>query len=766
MKTTDMLTHWGPLRVTGDRRGVVGIADHPADPDPSPLSRSLRQAHECRIARPAIRRGWLEDGPGAKTDRRGLDAFVEVPWDEALDLVAVELRRVKEDHGHPAIFAGSYGWGSSGRFHAPSSQLFRFMRQFGGCTDVWGTYSSSAANGILPYVFGMPYYASQGQQTSWSVIARHTELFVTFGGLRLTNAQVSYTGQGPHLTREWMGHSTANGLEFLNVSPLRDDIDTAFSPRWLHPRPGTDVALMLGLIHTLVSEGLHDKAFVDRYCHGWPAFERYVMGTSDGTPKSAAWAAEITGLHAPDIAALSREMARKRTLINVTFAVQRQDHGEQPYWMGVALAAALGQIGLPGGGFAFAFGSAGFPGGGQPPRKVPGLPIPKRPEGCPTISVSRIVELLEAAPGEILDFNGERTPAPDTRLVYWCGGNIWHHHQDLNRLRRAWQRPETIIVHEPFWNPMSKHADIVLPSTMPLERLDLGQAETLLIAMQPVLEPYEESRDDYAILAGIADRLGFGAEFSEGRSAREWVEHLYEQFRTSNNQAPPFDEFLAAGTLTHDMPRMGEPRQVFLEQFRSDPDEHALPTPSGRIELFSETIAAYGYDDCPGHPAWLEPYERLGMPAADQHPLHLISNQPTGRLHSQFDHGEASTETKIHGREPCRMHPNDAAQRGLADGDVVRIYNDRGACLAGVELSDALMPGVVQLSTGAWYDPDATGLCVHGNPNVLTRDKGTSRLSQGPSAHTCLVQVEAWTGELPPVTAFDPPPLLAKSELG
>jgi biotin/methionine sulfoxide reductase len=276
------------------------------------------------------------------------------------------------------------------------------------------------------------------------------------------------------------------------------------------------------------------------------------------------------------------------------------------------------------------------------------------------------------------------------------------------------------------------------------------------------VEPYGEARDDYAIYAGLAARLGFGDQFTQGRSVQEWLRHLYDGFAAANAYAPPFDDFWDEGTLVHDMPAMGEPESVFLAAFRAAPDEVPLPTPSGRIELCSPTIAGFGYDDCPPHPAWLEPYERLGTPAAERHPLHLVSNQPAVRLHSQYDHSEASRATKVAGREPLRIHPDDAAARGVVSGDVVRVFNDRGACLAGAVVSDAVMPGVVQLSTGAWYDPDENGMCRHGNPNVLTRDKGTSRLAQGPTAHTCLVEVERFEGAPPAVRAFDPPELIAR----
>ena len=171
-----------------------------------------------------------------------------------------------------------------------------------------------------------------------------------------------------------------------------------------------------------------------------------------------------------------------------------------------------------------------------------------------------------------------------------------------------------------------------------------------------------------------------------------------------------------------------------VRAFRRDPDAAPLPTPSGKIEIASARIADFAYPDCPGHPTWLPPDEASSLPAA-RFPLQLIANQPATRLHSQLDFGATSLASKIQGREPVRIHPHDAAARGIGDGDIVRLYNDRGACLAGAVLSDALRPGVVQLSTGAWYDPEDpkadNPLCVHGNPNVLTRDAGTSRLAQG-----------------------------------
>jgi biotin/methionine sulfoxide reductase len=429
--------------------------------------------------------------------------------------------------------------------------------------------------------------------------------------------------------------------------------------------------------------------------------------------------------------------------------------------MGVVLAAMLGQIGLPGGGFGFGYGSVQNVGA---PRSVP---LPALPQGTNPVEafipVARISDML-LHPGEEYDFDGQRLKYPQIRLVYWCGGNPFHHHQDLGRLRRAFQRPDTIVVHEPFWTSTARHADIVLPSTITLERNDVAASsnDPYLIAMHQAVPPYAASRNDYQIFTDLASRLGAGERFTEGRTDMDWIRHLYEQWRTSvadsRVDAPPFDEFWRAGYF--ELPVRQED-VVSFAAFRQDPVRSPLATPSGRIEIFSPRIEAFGYPDCPGHPAWLEPAEWLGSQLARRFPLVLIANNPKTRLHSQLDVGEFSQAAKIKGREPIRVHPDDATSRGISDGDVIRVHNDRGSCLAGAIISRDVRQGVVQLSTGAWYDPLNPGepgsMCVHGNPNVLTFDKGTSKLAQGSSGQQCLVEIERWNRAIQQDTVLEPP---------
>lgn len=755
------VTHFGAFEVETDGTQVTGVHPFAMDPEPSPIGQSLEAVTRNRVMRPAIRRSWLEEGPGARTEARGNEPFVEVDWDEALDLVAAELERVRTDHGNAAIFGGSYGWGSAGRFHHAQSQIYRFMHLIGGHTNKVGTYSNAAASVIVPHVVGEEFRALQAQYTSWPVIARHTDLVVAFGGLPLKNSQAQHGGQGRHALRGWLEKAADRGTRFVNVSPVRDDLVDTIGAEWLAARPGSDVALMLALVHTLVEEGLADEDFLATHCVGWEKLAAYVSGETDGIAKTPEWASQLSEIPADRIHNLAQEMASGRTMVTASWSTQRAEHGEQPYWMAVALAAVLGQIGLAGGGFGLGYGAIGSIGNGVKRIPLPALPVPPNPIES-FIPVARIADLL-ANPGGAFDFDGASYTYPDIRLVYWAGGNPFHHHQDLNRLQTAWQKPETIVVHDPFWTATTKRADIVLPATTALERTDIGGAPTddFIFAMPAVIEPVGESRDDYAIFAALAERLGAGPAFTEGRDAQAWVRHLYDLFLTDNPEYPGYGEFCQAGFVQHTEDYPGEGHRILFDHFRSDPGRYPLNTPSGRIELFSETIDAFGYDDCPGHPAWLEPSEWLGN--ADRHPLHLISNQPSTRLHSQLDHGITSRNAKVAGREPIRLNPLDASARSVAEGDVVRVFNDRGACLAGVVVSDAVRPGVVQLSTGAWYDPVGRGgpgaLCAHGNPNVLTRDVGTSRLAQGPSAHTCMVEVELAVDPAP-VRAFELPDLL------
>ncbi|WP_397452589.1 molybdopterin guanine dinucleotide-containing S/N-oxide reductase [Pseudomonas sp. NA-150] len=747
--------HWGAYRPQVRNGKLEGMQPVSWDRDPSPIGDSIAGAIDSptRIMRPAVRKSFLEN-PGSHRELRGQEPFVEVSWEVALDLVARELGRVKDQYGNRAIFGGSYGWGSAGRFHHAQSQLHRFLNTLGGYVFSTDSYSLGAGRVLMPHIVGNMDWLLAAH-TSWSNLAKHCELFVAFGGLPAKNAQTSPGGASDHLLSTALENMSAAGVEFVNVSPLREDLVGPARNQWLPVRPGSDTALMMALAYVLISEGLHDAAFVSRYTVGYEHFREYLLGTVDGQAKTPAWAEALTDIAAHDIIDLARRMARKRTMINIAYSLQRSVHGEQPFWMTVTLAALLGQIGLPGGGFGLGYGCMNNTGSGRKAFSGPRFSQGFNPVKD-FIPVARVSDML-LNPGATFDYNGKRQTYPDIRLIYWAGGNIFHHHQDLNRLIGAWHRPETIIVHEQYWTAQAKYADIVLPATTALERDDIGSASSdrFMIAMHKAIEPVGQSRDDYRIFAELAERLGQGAAFTEGRDVSAWLRHIYDESRGRASEhgveLPEFDRFWREGVFEVAFPAE---ETVLLKGFRDDPLANPLPTPSGRIEIFSERIAGFGYADCPGHPVWLD------KPVAG-YPLQLLSNQPKTRLHSQYDHGAYSRASKIRQREPLTLNTDDARARGIEAGDVVRVFNERGAFLAGVIVSDGIRPGVVQIATGAWYDPLLRGghgsLEKHGNPNVVTDDVRASLLSQGCSAQTASVEIELWVGELPVVTAFDPP---------
>jgi biotin/methionine sulfoxide reductase len=522
-RRVSVATHWGSFVAVVDSGRLVRIEPRQDDPVPSPIGPGMVVAADdsARVLRPAVRKGWLNGEPRAHGAARGTDAFVEVSWDHAITLVSDELRRVRAQHGDSAVFGGSYGWASAGRFHHAQGQLHRFLALGGGYTDSRNTYSTAALEVILPHVIGGHPWSYQSRMPMWDEIAANCELVVAFGGLALKNSQINPGGLARHQTQNLQRRCHEAGVRFVNISPIRSDVAGFLDAEWLPVIPNTDTAAMLGIAHTMLVNGWHDEDFLRRCCVGFDRFAAYLLGELDGIPKDAAWAAKITGIGREAITDLARRLTTRRSLIMVNYAVQRADHGEQPIWMSVVLAAMAGSMGRPGGGWGAGYATMDATGVVEDRAFVATIPAVSNP--VPDfIPVARIADTL-LRPGEVIDYDGSRLTLPELRLIYWCGGNPFHHHQDLHRLTRAWQAPDTVVVHEAWWNTTAKFADIVLPVATSLERDDFaaGFSDPHLVAMPKVREPEGESRTDHQIFAALAARLGFEREFTESRSEIE-----------------------------------------------------------------------------------------------------------------------------------------------------------------------------------------------------------------------------------------------------
>lgn len=761
--------HWGVMRAVVENGRFVRAV--PFEKDPHPVGAMVEATPSLvyspsRVLHPMVRKGFLEKGAKSDTAERGTGAFVRVSWDRALDLVAAELQRVKAEHGPASFFVGDLGWKSSGRMQNPRAALAALMNLHGGYSAPLGDYSTGAAQAILPRVMGnLEVYAPQ---SAWPGVVAAAEQLVVWGADPMVTLNIGYAPPDHQGFQAFAGFRE-KGTPTVVIDPRRTETAAYLNAEWIAPRPGSDTAIALALAHTLYVENLHDQAFLKDYTVGFDKFVPYLTGARDGQPKDAAWAASIAGIEAETIRALARRMAGRRTFIVAGWSIQRAENGEQTYWALATLAAMLGQIGLPGGGISFGYhySSSCAPqataGGllaltaGKPPEKMP-----------PRIPCARIADML-LNPGQEIDFNGRRITYPDIRMILWAGGNPFSHHQDRNKLIRAWRKPETIVVQEPFWTSTARFADIVLPATTPFERNDIEQcgdySRRYVVPMHKVIEPLGEARNDYEIAAALAERLGYGAGFGrkdEMELIRAYYGAAVADAKKKGVAMPDFDAFWASGDVV-EFP-VSDKAKTWTRHaaFREDPAVEPLGTPSGKIEIFSAAIEKMGYEGLPGHAVWIPPKEWLGAAAtAARWPLHMVSPHPKHRIHSQMNNSDARKAYTVADREPIEIARTDAAARGIRTGDVVRVFNDRGQSLAGAVVVEDLRPGVVRFCEGAWYDPAEPGkpgtLDKYGSPNQLTQDVPTSKLGQATSAHSALVQVEKFSGPLPPVTAFDPP---------
>lgn len=767
--------HWGPIGVVVENGKAVksGSAITPV------IANELQNVvpdqlySEVRVKYPMVRKGYLEGNKD--TTLRGRDEWVRVSWDKAFELVHNEVKRVRDAHGASGIFAGSYGWYSSGALHAARTLLHRYLNLTGGFVGVKGDYSTGAAQVIMPHVLGT--IEVYEQQTSWEVVLESSEIVVLWSAnpmATLRNAWTSTDQQGV----EYFKKLKESGKRVICIDPVKSETCEYLGAEWIPINTATDVALMLGIAHTLATEGKVDTAFIKKYTTGYDKFETYLLGKEDNQPKDAAWASQITGVPADTIKKLAADFSAKRTMLMTGWGMQRQRHGEQTHWMIVTLASMLGQIGLPGGGFGLSYHYAN----GGAPTATGGIlgsitASPSTEAGEKTwlddtskfsFPLARISDAL-LNPGKTIQYNGTEVTYPDIKLIYWAGGNPFTHHQDTNTLVKAWQKPDTVIVNEVNWTPTARMADIVLPATTSYERNDLTMSGDYsmmnIFPMKQVVEPQFEAKSDYDIFAELAKRAGVEQQFTEGKTEMDWLKGFYntafEAARKNRVIMPKFEKFWEDNKPITFKASEKAKKWVRYEEFRNDPLLNPLGTPSGKIEIFSDTVAKMNYDDCKGHPTWFVPAEYAGNVTAEE-PLALVTPHPYYRLHSQLCHTSLRQKYAVADREPVLIHTEDAKARGIASGDIVRIFNKRGQVLAGAVVTDGIIKGTVALHEGAWYDPQDLGvsekpLCKYGNPNVLTRDEGTSKLAQGNSPNTAIVQVEKFVGEAPAVTVFTEP---------
>lgn len=772
-------SHWGAFRAHIYAGKVQEIKPLELDKNPTEMLNGIKGIiySPSRVRYPMVRLDWLKKHKYS-ADTRGNNRFIRVTWDEALDLFYRELERVQKDYGPWALHAGQTGWNQTGSFNNCTAHMQRAVGMHGNYITKVGDYSTGAGQTIMPYVLGSTEVYAQG--TSWSEILDNSDNIVLWANDPVKNLQVGWNCETHESFKylEQLKEKVAKGeINVLSVDPVKNKTQRYLENDHLYINPMTDVAFMLAVAHVLYNEELYDKKFIETYCLGFEEFIQYVQGqTKDKTEKTPEWAASICGVKADKIREFARMLVNGRTQILMGWCIQRQEHGEQPYWAAAVVAAMVGQIGLPGGGISYGHHyssigvpSTGFAGPGGFPRNLDQGMKPKWDNNdfngySRTIPVARWIDAI-LEPGKEINYNGGKVKLPDFKMMVISGCNPWHHHQDRNRMKKAFKKLQTVVTIEFAWTATCRFSDIVLPACTQWERNDIdvygSYSSRGLVAMHRLVDPLFQSKPDFQIMSELTQRFGRREEYTRGMSEMEWIESLYNDCKKSNEgkfEMPEFNEFWETSVLD-----FGEGKPwVRHADFRKDPELNPLGTPSGFIEITSRKIGRYGYEHCQEHPMWFEKSERShGGPGSDKFPFWLQSCHPDKRLHSQMCESEEFRATyAVQGREPVYINPVDAKAKGIKDGDLVRVFNDRGQLLAGAVVTDSYPRGVIRIEEGAWYGPlneKEGAICTYGDPNTLTQDIGSSELAQATSANTCIVDFEKFTGTVPPVTSFGGP---------
>jgi len=671
--------------------------------------------------------------PMKRVGKRGEGKFVRISWDEATTLIAENLQRITQKYGPSSRYV-HVGTAVSGGTFSGDTMARRLLNLTGGHLGYYHSVSMGNTAAATPYTYGT---AASGNSLDTLV---DTPLVILWGH----NPTETIFGH----TNHYFQQMKQNGTRFIVVDPRYSDTASSLADEWIPLRPSTDNALMDAMMYVIITENLHDKTFIERYTLGFdetsmpegvPANESlvaYLTGAKDGVKKTPEWAEVITHVPAQTIRQLARDYATTKPAALIQgWGPQRHNCGERTARGSTLLATITGNVGIKGG-WAGGYGGIGnrkFTTGPE----MPDNPVKQK------ISVMNWVQAADDASKVTAEdgLKDAETLDSNIRIQFSLAGNyLANQNPDIHQATKVLEdesKIEFIVASDLYLTPSAKYVDLLLPETSFMERWNIGETwgtGNYLMLSEKLIEPPFESRSDYDWLREVAAKLGVEKEFSQGRTEKEWIAHIWENTRQAmpDEKLPTFEQL----QVTRRHLFKSEPYIAFEANIR-DHKNHPFLTPSGKIEIFSRRLYDMHNPEIPALSHYVPAHEGPEDALAKKFPLQLITWKGKNRANSTQYANPWLQEVQV---QKLWINPADAQQRGIAQGDSVRIHNDRGVTQIPAEVTQRIMPGVVAMQAGAWWQPDANGVDHGGCANVLSSARITA-LAKGNSHQTMLVEV-------------------------
>jgi len=773
---------------------------------PADLTERTRVYSDTRIRYPLKRRDFDPKGD-RHPENRGKSGYERISWDEALDIVSSEMKRIRATYGPAAItsiHSSHHNYGNIGYRFSTWRRFFHLL----GFTEIFENPDSwEGWHWGADHVYG--FYWRLGVPEQYDLLEdalKNTDLVVYWSH---DPDSTDYGFGGQEFTR-WRLLLRELGKKQIFIDPYCNYTAAILADKWIAPRPGTDAAMALAIAYVWIDEDTYDKDYIATHTYGFEQFKRYVTGEDDGVPKTPKWAEEITGVPGRVIKALAQEWASKRAMLGCGRrggygSACRQAYATEWARLMVLLQAMQG-MGKPGVNIWGANmgvpsnSSMYFPGYAERgiellAKKKAVNPVKQKlyrilfPEAILNPPIHWVGEgfCANSLEQQFIPYTYPEPNTPEVKMFYRYGGAFIGTMTETNRWVKAYQSSKLeFVVNQSVWmDPEAKFADIVLPACTNLERNDIsewgspggysknnsiGCNHRIIIYQKKCIEPLYESKSDYEIFAALAERLGFKEEYTEGNSAEDWIKKMFEF--SDLPKYISFEDFKEKGYFVVPMPEDYKPTPAlrwFYENRPCDTPDYnpkkdteksrELGTFSGKIEFVSQSLTQYFPDDeeRPPMPRYIPSWEGHTSELAKKYPLQLISPHVRYSYHTHHD-AHAPWLWDIPGHRivkdgypyhTTRIHQLDASARGIKDGDIVKLYNDRGSVLGIAQVTERMRPGVVHsYESSGIYDPLEPGkpysLDKGGCINLLTPSRLMSKNAPGMAPNSCLIEISKW----------------------